>query len=91
MPLTEAALKELAAEYFADDVPIDVAVMSAWTEDQARTYFDSGGVTMPGAAAASKAASGVFALPPSKIITGKDLDMSSLAGKPVFIINVASR
>ena len=33
----------------------------------------------------------LHALPPSKIINGKDLDMSTLAGKPVFIMNVASR
>ena len=72
---------------FAEDVPIDPAVMCAWSEDDARTYFDSGGTQKPGASALS----GIFALPPGKLISGADLSMASLAGKPVFIMNVASR
>ena len=43
MPLTEAQLKELRAENFADDVSIDMSKMNLWTEDQAREYFASGG------------------------------------------------
>ena len=91
MPLTMERLEELQAEYFAQDVPIDFATMSKWTEEEASEYFDLGGVTKPGGAAAKPALSGLFALPPSKLISGASLDMASLAGKPVFIMNVASR
>ena len=87
MPLTPSQLEELQQEYFAEDVPI-LPEMASWTEDAARAYFDSGGATKPGAAVAL---SGLFALPPSKLINGSNLDMSTLAGKPAFIMNVASR
>ena len=87
MPLTPSQLEELQQEYFAEDVPI-LPEMASWTEDAARAYFDSGGATKPGAAVTL---SGLFALPPSKLINGSNLDMSSLAGKPTFIMNVASR
>ena len=43
MPLTEAELLDLQAECFADDLPLDVAKMSLWTEDEARSYFEGGG------------------------------------------------
>ncbi len=87
MPLTEATLLELQAEYFAEDVPIDAEAMASWTEDDARNFFDSGGTVRPGAAASSQAAplQGLFGLPPSKLISGGELAMSSLAGKPAFI------
>ena len=87
MPLTPSQLEELQQEYFAEDVPI-LPEMASWTEDAARAYFDSGGATKPGAAVTL---SGLFALPPSKLINGSNLDMSTLAGKPAFIMNVASR
>ena len=87
MPLTEDRLREIQQDYFAEDVPVDVAVMSTWTEDEAIAYFDSGGVTKPGAAALQ----GLFALPPLKLIEGGELEMSSIAGKPAFMMNVASR
>ena len=87
MPLTPSQLEELQQEYFAEDVPI-LPEMASWTEDAARAYFDSGGATKPGAAVTL---SGLFALPPSKLINGGNLDMSTLAGKPTFIMNVASR
>ena len=90
MPLTEAQLLELQAEYFADDVPIDPSTMCAWTEAQARTYFDSGGATLP-VSESTPPLQGLFALPPSRLISGAELPMSSLAGKPCFIMNVASR
>ena len=47
MQLTEAQLKELRAENFADDVSIDMSKMNLWTEDQAREYFASGGTKEP--------------------------------------------
>ena len=75
MPLTPSQLEELQQEYFAEDVPF-LPEMASWTEDAARAYFDSGGATKPGAAVAL---SGLFALPPSKLINGSNLDMSSLA------------
>ena len=92
MPLTLAQLEDLRAEYFAEDVPIQHEQMSNWTEDMARDFFDSGGTKMPSMGmAAAPALSGVFALPPQKLITGGDLTMDTLAGKPIFIMNVASR
>lgn len=87
MPLTQVELEEIQAEAMADDVPINPK-MYEWTREQAVAYFDSGGTQSP---AVAGAASGVFALPPCKLITGADLPMSSLAGHPVFIMNVASR
>ena len=91
MPLTQAQLEDLQTEYFAEDVPIDLATMSKWTEEEARVYFDSGGAKMPGSGGGGSALSGLFALPPSKLSSGSDLSMASLAGKPVFIMNVASK
>ena len=89
MPLTEAQLDELRAEYYAEDVPINEEMLS-WSEDQAREFFDSGGTKLPGAAAAP-ALQGLFALPAQKLITGAELPMAAIAGKPVLIMNVASR
>ena len=39
-------LLDLQAAAMADDVPIDLARMSAWTSEQATTFFETGG-TMP--------------------------------------------
>lgn len=39
MPITQEQLEELRAEHFAEDLPIE-ARMTAWTESQARHYFE---------------------------------------------------
>ena len=43
MPLTKAQLEELREEAMAEDIEIDLARMSTWTEDRARLYFENGG------------------------------------------------
>ena len=42
-----AALQEIRAECYADDVQIDLEAMQGWNEDEVRAYFDSGGVVAP--------------------------------------------
>ena len=50
-PLTLTQLEALQFEAMADDVPIDIAMITApgacWSEDEARTFFESGGVKRP--------------------------------------------
>ena len=43
MPLKLEQLEELRTEAFADDVEIDLELMSLWTEDEARSFFERGG------------------------------------------------
>jgi hypothetical protein len=65
--------------------------MGDWTKEQAMVFFESGGSTDPSSVAAP-ALQGIFALPPLTLIDGSTkLEMSTLAGKPVFVMNVASR
>ena len=52
--LTASAVSRLGAlsvrviaQAFADDVVIDLGTMSAWSEEAARTYFESGGIELP--------------------------------------------
>ena len=40
-------LAALQDEYLADDIDLDLGVMTQWTEAQARSYFESGGATVP--------------------------------------------
>jgi surfactin synthase thioesterase subunit len=47
--LTQAKLEELQADAMADDVDVDLAKMSLWTEEQVTAYFESGGTEEPGA------------------------------------------
>ena len=49
MPLSMEILERLQAEAMADDVAIDLARMSCWTELQAIEYFESGGTVKPDA------------------------------------------
>jgi hypothetical protein len=42
-----ARLRELQEEALADDVEIDLERMDIWTEDEARSYFESGGEVAP--------------------------------------------
>ena len=42
--LTLQALEDIRAEHMADDLEIDEAVMSSWTEDMAHAFFENGGV-----------------------------------------------
>ena len=42
MPLTLEQLQEIQADAMADDIEIDMARMSIWTEDQAREFFETG-------------------------------------------------
>ena len=46
MGLTQEQLEELREECFAEDLAIEEK-MFAWTEDEARDYFDSGGIKAP--------------------------------------------
>lgn len=85
--VTTEQLEEIRGNYFAEDVAIEPA-MCDWTVAEAEVYFDSGGTVRPGQG--SPAPQGVFALSGKKI-DGTNLDMRELAGKPVLIMNVASR
>jgi len=67
----------------ADDVPIKPE-MADWTEAQVMAYFESGGEQEPEPLAVLYKLSG-------KLIGGGVLSMSSFAGKPCLIMNVASR
>ena len=53
--LTLAQLEAVQAEFFAEDVPIDLETMSSWTMEQARAFFESGGETAPAALAPAEA------------------------------------
>lgn len=90
MPWTQAELEDVQAEEFATDVPIDAARMADWSEDQVREYFSSGGAADPGAAPALANPSGLHALS-GTLIDGSALSMATMVGKPVLIMNVASR
>jgi predicted esterase len=47
MPLSLAALEAIQAEQMADDVEIDLKLMSLWSSADAERYFGSGGVDLP--------------------------------------------
>ena len=49
MSLTLQQLEAIQADAMADDIAIDVAKMSLWTEAQAREFFESGGEVEPAA------------------------------------------
>ena len=53
--LTMDALKSLQADCLADDLEIE-ARMCAWTEEEARAFFESGGVDEPRAVVADASA-----------------------------------
>ena len=53
MPTTLEELRDLQLECFADDVPVQER-MCSWTIEQARAYFESGGVEPPSPAALLK-------------------------------------
>ena len=55
MPLSLEELKDLQCDAMADDVDIDLEKMSLWTVDEARNYFESGGVDEPAAAGTAPA------------------------------------
>ena len=76
---------------FADDVPYDYDQVKNMSEVELEAYFESGGAAALPAATATSAASGLFALGPLTLVDGSKLDMSTLSGKPVMIMNVASR
>lgn len=92
MPWTQSELEDIQGEEFASDVPIDAARMADWTEDEVRTYFSSGGAQDPGAAGQPvlSVAGGLHALS-ATLIDGSTLPMSTMLGKPVLMMNVASR
>ena len=90
MTLTLTELEELQGEAMAEDIPINYDVMSAWTREEVATYFESGGEQRPGKAAAAAALSGLHTFS-GKLIDGSNLSMASLVGKPVIMVNVASR
>ena len=45
--LSLTRLEAIQAEYMADDLPIDLARMRLWTDEQAVKYFESGGEVAP--------------------------------------------
>lgn len=45
--LTYEELKAIQLDAMADDVPIELERMQRWTEDEARSYFESGGEDEP--------------------------------------------
>lgn len=45
--LSHEKLEAIQAEYIADDLPIEVERMSLWSEEQARSFFESGGLNDP--------------------------------------------
>ena len=47
MPLTEAELLDIQADTMADDVLIDLELMSCWSLDDATKHFESGGAWVP--------------------------------------------
>jgi hypothetical protein len=49
MPLSLSELEELQADHLADDVAIDLDLMSLWTREEAEAFFESGGTAMPAA------------------------------------------
>ena len=68
MPITVARLEEIRADELADDLEIDIERMGLWSESDAVAFFQSGGETVPGDAAAAVStpdtASEVRASPP---------------------------
>lgn len=52
MPLSRAALEAIQLECHADDLPIDMALMAGWSEQDAAAYFESGGLVVPAPSAA---------------------------------------
>jgi len=86
MPSVEQ-LEEIRANYFAEDVAIEDA-MRDWTVAEAEVFFDSGGAIRPGQGVPTP--QGVFALSGRKI-DGTNMEMRDFAGKPLLIMNVASR
>ena len=87
MPLTTEELEDIRNTHMADDIPIEFATMAAWSREEAEAYFESGGTVQPGAPAAL---SGLHTLS-GKLMDGTTLEYSSLVGKPVIMLNVASR
>jgi len=71
-------------EAAADDVDIEED-MTHWNEDEVLAFFESGGAVRP-----APTANGVFALE-AQMIDGTTLKLSELAGKPLLIMNVASK
>ena len=53
--LTLEWLQEIQADLVADDVPIDFERMKYWTENEAKAYFESGGVDAPESSAPARA------------------------------------
>ena len=49
--LSRETLESVRAECFADDIAIDIDKMERWTEEEARSYFESGGAAEPSVAA----------------------------------------
>ena len=47
MPLTLEELHDIRADCFADDIDIDHKRMAPWTSQQARDFFENGGVQSP--------------------------------------------
>ena len=58
----------------AEDIPIDLNIMSAWTREQVAAYFESGGEQRPGMAA-EVALSGLHTFS-GKLIDGRSAAVS---------------
>ena len=95
MPLTQEEIESIRSDAFAEDVAYDIKVLQHMTVEEVEAYFESGGGPVacerpPPAAQAKVAVSGLHALT-AQLVDGSVFDMTSLAGKPSLIMNVASR
>ena len=59
--LTHAELESIRAECMADDVDVDLARMSGWTESEVYSFFESGGSIAPDQPSAAAIRSGGYA------------------------------
>lgn len=78
MPLDRATLEDIQSAFLADDLPIDMERMSLWTYEEATTYFETGGETVPGAAAPAASAPALASVP----ATGPARPTGRLGRKP---------
>jgi len=92
MPLTQEQITEIQQEAFAEDVPYELDVLAAMSEEDALSYFENGGKLPPtGAGTLPPAASGAYAMQGKLLVTGATLNLATFTGKPSMIMNVASR
>ena len=92
MPLTLEELHDIRADCFADDIDIDHKRMAPWTSQQARDFFENGGVQSPSRASIVAALADCIPNAPIPDVSALDIepngasssseDMSKLATLP---------